>query len=586
MNKSELIKYLVKQSGISIGESKLFFESILRILSTLLLPGDSIRLPDEGYFHFRKAKLDTRSALLKDKLFAEKLLDIIIYSPDPDYKKTHRQNLIFNVPEPYTVEVDFLDNYFSLSIDKQLVPLIQSDYESIFIPRSSAELKRFVETKAKKFIEQCEMIKNNKTSAEPVVIGSDAVFGKHSELNWNEINSDRSEIDSVSKELTENISYENISWNFSSELEKEIKEDEILDFSQDEILTKTIEDGLDNLSWDFGLSENSKFSLENVVETPVEIITSESQTGTDIDSIKLSTDEIELQIKALSDIVLNEEQLDETDKFQRVVAAVESEIKNESSVEIDKPELDHISKSRRNVYPVDIKEIISQVSETKIEKKEDDIKKEFLSKKNSIFKEKDFDNKHRSPFWVVIVFTVLIIVFILYYFVLSKGGSTQSNIETNKVKKAEIINPDLIVERNFEIPVTYPYSKGNNLRVAEFDPLSSLVLSDERKSVEVIDNMVGSTTINEQSSAIEIREGQNYSNAGRNIFKYPDGYALQVASYKALTMAEEEAKKYIKQGNTAFVQKVNLKGMGIWYRVKVSGFKTLEEAQRFSNTKR
>jgi nucleoid DNA-binding protein len=603
MNKSELIKYLVKLSGVSVSESKLFFESVLRIISNSLMHGDSIRLPDGGYFHFRKAKLDTRSALLKDKLFKEKVLDIIIYSPEKDFKKTQRENLIFNVPEPDTVIVNYLDSYFSFSIDKQLIPVNQSDYDSIFIPRTSAELKRFIETKAKKFFDQCESIKEQKTSTQPLVIGSDAVFGNQNEPNWNELTVKNPEDKIDEKGGADNINFESITWDFSSELEKEIKEDEILDFTHDELLNKTIEDEMENLSWDFGLTESSKIFIEDgqSEQTKDEFVPSEIKADEPgksiepIETIDLSLDDIEKQIESLSGIVLNEEQVDDTDKFQRVVAAVESEINNESKQNETEPESltkpessPDSSGAGQNTYPIDIKEIISQVAEKRGEKKEDDTKKEFLDKKNSIFKEKDFDNKRHSPFWRVFILSILITSLFVYFFIINKtssssGSSSQVN-ESRMVVGAKINVPNLIFERGFEIPITYPYLKGNLLRVAQFNPLSEISFQNETEINETKDSTANSQNANIKSSEIQLREGQEYSSVGRNIFKYPDGFTVQVASYQALNMAEEEARKYINRGENAFVQKVKIKGMGIWYRVNVSGFKTLEEAQRFSNT--
>lgn len=609
MNKSELIKYLVKLSGVSISESKLFFESVLRIICNSLMHGESIRLPDGGYFHFRKAKLDTRSALLKDKLFTEKVLDIIIYSPERDFKKTQRENLIFNVPEPDTVIVNYLDSYFSFSIDKQLMPANQSDYESIFIPRTLAELKRFIETKAKNFFDQCELINEQKTSTQPLVIGSDAVFGNQNEPNWTELTVKNPEDKIDEKGGADNINFESITWDFSSELEKEIKEGEILDFTHDELLNKTIEDEMENLSWDFGLTESSKIFIEDEhsKQTKDEFVPSEKKADEPLKSMEtiettdLYLDDIEKQIESLSGIVLNEEQVDDTDKFQRVVAAVESEINNEAVNDSKQTETEPESPTNtdsssdssgaaQNTYPIDIREIINQVAEKRGEKKEDETKKEFLDKKNSIFKEKDFDNKRHSPFWMVFILSILITSFFVYFFIINKNSSSSSSssssqvIESHMVVGAKINVPNLIVERGFEIPVTYPYLKGNLLRVAQFNPLSEISFQNETEINETKDSTENRQNANIKSSEIQLRERQEYSNVGRNIFKYIDGFTVQVASYQALNMAEEEARKYINRGENAFVQKVNIKGMGIWYRVNVSGFKTLEEAQRFSNT--
>jgi len=598
MNKAELIKYLVKLSGVSITESKLFFESVLRIISNSLMNGDTIKIPDGGYFHFRKAKLDTSSAVLNDKLFTEKVLDIIIYSPEKDIKKTQRENLIFNVPEPDTVIVNFLDSYFSFSIDKQLIPLTQFDFESIFIPRTYAELKRFIESKAKKFFDQCELIKAPNNSTPPLIIGSDAVFGNQNEPDGTEQSAQIPNAKNDEEAGDGSINFGSISWDFSSELEKEIKEDEILDFNHDELLNKTIEDEIENLTWDFGLNESSKiFSEDETAEhlntelAPTEIKVEEQPKS--VEPIDLSFNDIEKQIESLSDIVLNEEQFDDTDKFQRVVAAVESEINNESFSDSKPPEAELVSttnpepsadasNSAQNNYPIDIKEIINQVDEKRSEKKEFDSKKEFLDKKNSIFKEKDFDNKHHSPFWRVFILSILIVSFFVYFFIIKRTHSNSQVNESNMVVGAKINTPNLIVERGFEIPVTYPYPKGYLLRVAQFDPLSEVSFQSGTKIDEIKDSTHISQNANIQTFEILLRESQDYSNAGRNIFRYSDGFTVQVASYQALTMAEDEARKYINRGENAFVQKVNIKGMGIWYRVNVSGFKTLEEAQRFS----
>lgn len=606
MNKSELIKYLVKLSGVSISESKLFFESFLRIISVSLLHGDSIKLPDGGFFHFRKAKLDTKSALLKDKLFTEKILDIIIYSPQKDFKKTQKENLIFNVPEPDTIVLNYLDSYFSFSIDKQLIPMTQFDFDNIFIPRTANELKRFIETKAKKFFDQCELIKEQNTSTPPLVIGSDAVLGNQNEPNWAELDVQAPEDKIDEKDSDHTINFENISWDFGSELEKEIKEDEILDFTHDEVLNKTIEDEMENLSWDFGLADSSKIFIENQNTEPVdEFVSSDIHLEMKVKSIEPlepvdhAFDDIEKQIEALSGIVLNEEKLDDTDKFQRVVAAVETEMKDETFDEPIQPEAEpevlsnpesppEPANAALNTKPMDIKEIVSQDAEKSEEKEEAISKKELLDKKGSIFKEKDFDNRRHSPFWWVFGLSILMISFFVYFFILKKIVSGSSSVvnKTQQVVEAKINVPDLIVERGFEIPVTYPYLKENLLNISKFNPLSEVIIESETKTNINKDSTVSIQPTINQSPEIELRESQNYSNAGRNIFKYIDEYTVQVASYQALSMAEDEARKFINRGEKAFVQKVNIKGMGIWYRVNIRGFKTLEEAQRFSKNNR
>ena len=250
-----------------------------------------------------------------------------------------------------------------------------------------------------------------------------------------------------------NINFASITAEFSSELEREIKEDEILDFTHDELLNKTIEDEMENLSWDFGLTESSKILIEDEHSeqskdefVPSEIKADEPvksiETIGSIETIDLSLDDIEKQIESLSGIVLNEEQVDDTDKFQRVVAAVESEINNETVNDSKQAETEpesptntdsssNSSNAAQNAYPIDIKEIVNQVAEKRGEKKEDETKKEFLNKKNSIFKEKDFENKRHSPFWRVFILSILITVFFVYFFIINKTSSCSISVSSS-----------------------------------------------------------------------------------------------------------------------------------------------------------
>ena len=58
-------------------------------------------------------------------------------------------------------------------------------------------------------------------------------------------------------------------------------------------------------------------------------------------------------------------------------------------------------------------------------------------------------------------------------------------------------------------------------------------------------------------------------------------YAVQVSSWKTKSIAMSEAKKYLDSGYDTFIEQTELNDKGTYYRVRVGGFKTLEEAENF-----
>ncbi len=55
-------------------------------------------------------------------------------------------------------------------------------------------------------------------------------------------------------------------------------------------------------------------------------------------------------------------------------------------------------------------------------------------------------------------------------------------------------------------------------------------------------------------------------------------FVLQIASYRDRARAEREAERWRKKGITAQVSRVSLKNKGVWYRVYLGRYKTVQEA--------
>ena len=79
---------------------------------------------------------------------------------------------------------------------------------------------------------------------------------------------------------------------------------------------------------------------------------------------------------------------------------------------------------------------------------------------------------------------------------------------------------------------------------------------------------------------VEIPSGTSL-NVGDNIFKYGNNFVVQVASYRASSISENEAGKYRNKGYNAFVEAAEIPNRGTWYRVRVGDFSSKEEALNF-----
>lgn len=56
-------------------------------------------------------------------------------------------------------------------------------------------------------------------------------------------------------------------------------------------------------------------------------------------------------------------------------------------------------------------------------------------------------------------------------------------------------------------------------------------------------------------------------------------YTIQLSSWKTQAKADREARRYREMGLESYVQKADIPGMGIWYRVRVGRYQALTEAQ-------
>ena len=56
---------------------------------------------------------------------------------------------------------------------------------------------------------------------------------------------------------------------------------------------------------------------------------------------------------------------------------------------------------------------------------------------------------------------------------------------------------------------------------------------------------------------------------------------MQVASFRSKSIAENEAGKYRNKGYNSFVEQAEIPGRGLWYRIRVGDFSSIDEAKNF-----
>lgn len=192
--------------------------------------------------------------------------------------------------------------------------------------------------------------------------------------------------------------------------------------------------------------------------------------------------------------------------------------------------------------------------------------------------------KKFSKLWTFLIALVFLISSgVVYYsfqdyFQLNFGSVEQINpvVKDNSL---------LSIEREFEIPVTYPYpaiedQMLNNTTNVE---LKNETKADESSS-EIPKKEMEKITEPKQKIITEEKVNPSVTKAEKiseTIFKSGNTYIAQIASFKSEMIAQKEIDKIKAKGYSAFIERVELPNRGTWFRIKVSGFSSVNEAQNF-----
>ncbi len=611
MNKADLIIKFSKKIGIPDANAKLFLELLLKRIATLLRPSQSIFISEFGYFHLIKGKFRKPALDINDDENSEELIDLLLYTEDKKLSQSETKGFVFSIPYSYDDDYNPIDSYFSLSIGKPLIPLRGVSSESIYIPTSGYEYKKLLESKVEKIITQSQIITSEELFPTLIVDASsyntNQVQIEKSEERLDEILSDDQNNSDRSAEVSKENIVSNIAWDFGEDFSQKISANSILDLADERINNPNKQE------------QKPHFEIQDIKEPESEI---ESHDEQDIlDELLEHENESDIIAAADNNFKLEDEKTNlsksETDEAEKLLDDLSNFEEVKSELSESKPRGEELSdeefwKSTSKLFETynpreirqdqtdeftEVKSITpnlddysskenqiklaseTQINEIKLDKDEtNDIQEQ------STLREKKIETDHKNIKWVFLVFSLLLILAAAGYYwftqIYKKGGdvvSTQSlTLKTNNAN---------VIERDFNIPITYPYLPQNIINEKVKPDTTQInenaaVVPEEKKSELKNPEKQSAPDKKIVTEKNKVPVGNSIS-VGNNIYKYGDIYIVQVASFRSNSISENEAGKYRNKGFNSFVEATEITGKGLWYRVKVGNFSSVTEAKDF-----
>jgi nucleoid DNA-binding protein len=520
MDKSQLIENIAKHFGIQDSEQKLFFEIFLRKCSEALDTGQFIQVAEIG----EVGKFEDRNAANKEARFK---IAVIV----------NQDEFLFDIPGE-DKEVQSIDSYFSISIGKPVIPLKESDDSEFFIPHSGNEMKRMFELKVERFIEDTKKQQNE--------------LEEESELDFSDNLSDV------------NFSFKN--WKSSTDEDNELPEEKIDEEQKAE--TDFTED-----------QDTGEQTISDISEETSEEISEE--TGAQLEEITPGIEEIPHGVEEITEEIKIQELIED----EKIEEEVKPGVEETESSEIVEKELSDEKVEETEKGLEDSDEIFSEEKYTSTEsvstsEEENTDDKQMVMDAVKKAEEKDARlEKYTKKSYGGFIFAIaaLVIIVVVIYFYSYSVNPEQSAVQQNNAPKQFAVT----IDRTYDIPVTYPYTKG--MLGEPYNAINVGVLSRSGKEVIAPAANNNETVLpgGNNSGKIEIREPLPARRVEGYIYKYENMYAVQVSSWKSKSIALSEGQKYLDAGNDAFIEQTELNDKGTYYRVRVGGFSTLEEAENF-----
>ncbi|MCX7612568.1 MAG: SPOR domain-containing protein [Ignavibacterium sp.] len=397
--------------------------------------------------------------------------------------------------------------------------------------------------------------------------------------------------------------------NFSNTFEKiESQIDEDLSNSESSNLNIEEEEEIieDDISWDKIISEikidEDDFNVEEIIkdeqslpnqeddksdfQSSSEIISEIQEPINEPEIFEKSDDESKNEI--IDNIITEIKSEEESD----LIAEIENETSNKEDFvdQILDETIENFDKEENSEITED-EEIFNSQDEIVDESELEKVEEELLQK--SEVTESIQEEKKTNSAKIIILASVLILIIsaaLVYYFY-------PQYFEIIKPKEI-VITPSINdkeavrIERDFLIPITYPYPPAeiqneslllNNLNKDTITKIETKTLSSssEIKSVEEKKNVPSIQEVEKKDLRNQTTERSEKISETISIVN--GVIIVQVASFKSEVIANREVEKLKSKGYSAYVEKADIPNRGSWYRIKVRGFKSVEEGKIFQS---
>lgn len=217
------------------------------------------------------------------------------------------------------------------------------------------------------------------------------------------------------------------------------------------------------------------------------------------------------------------------------------------------------------------------------EKELESVEEEFTAptKKTTEISE-DINQRKVSKIWYLVIVSIFLSTAALTYYLLPEYFHFLNPI-VKEINPTISDNEAIRIERDFTIPVTYPYPP------VEVETVKQLQISAQNIETKPPQNSSDTQIVEEKSNLQknletpkqQVVELKNQEKISETLSKSGENYIIQVASFKSEQVAIKEVNRLKSKGYSAFVEKAEIPNRGVWYRIKVSGFNSPNEAQNF-----
>ncbi|MCK6612885.1 MAG: SPOR domain-containing protein [Ignavibacteriaceae bacterium] len=615
MTKSELIRNIASKIGIPVYQAVDFMELFLEYIREHIEGGKSLFIDELG--EFRPVHVN-----ISGKLSVSNYVEAILFEGKEPFTASRH---LFDLPSAEAAVESKADNLMNLSFDKPVIPLESAGDTEAFLLLNGNQSREFLEQKAEELFTSGTIIDINSIEAYLSVSDLKEILNqKDSEKDiWRAIE----ESDPDSGEPADSMD-----WEFGAEWKKEVESEDILSEA-------------DLTEWNFGGEEapaesGPDISFDDLARTNLDITQDEKE----FVPVSSRTRELQIDLSELEDEeTLNQKDIflppdptsftpqnDLDSLFKKSIAenflfAIPDPI--EKKEEERRKAREAAREAEEKAYLENEYSLRKRLESEGENDEESGELADVINLKPKFNKEDEYSGfdprsliktqlpklaKQKKP----IIWTLLSVIFVaavgitLY---IHRFGVPDFIAEYLPKSTGFELPPIVatVIERDYVIPITYPYKKAlspADIPMLGIDSIAVLpvqiqstqsVKPDSVVTIKREENQVVTPAekpvvteqkppaSTEQKAPVISQKPETPASGSvlvkGNIFREGDNYTVQVSSWRDKAVADKEAARLERLGHPAYVQSASIPGRGKWYRVRVGEFKTLQEAEDYSN---